>query len=167
MSSAAAFVPENEDLRVLATFFEGIVLLRQDQNAAALKKLERYRNRLPVAYDVESLIVQAQMGVAFDAKDYDGFLSGAQALHQRRPQDATSQATLASAWACKYAVTGETTFQDQALLCLKQAEDMAQGNPDFKEYGERIRYRLATREIIDRKEFQKRFPNGWNGQKEE
>jgi hypothetical protein len=167
ISLAAASVPENKDLGVLAAYWQGIVLLRQDRNAEALAKLTACKDRLPATCDVESLILEAQIGVAFEAKDYDGFLSAAQALDHRRPQDAVTKVALASAWACKYAVTGTGTFRTQALDCLQQAKDMAKDDPGFKEYERRIQHRLQTREIITGKEFHQRFPNGWIGQKEE
>jgi hypothetical protein len=167
MTAAATYVPESRDLGRLATYLQGIVLLRQDKSAEALEKLQSCKDRLPEDYDVEPLILQARTGVAFDTKDYDGFLSAAQALERRRPTDPTSKAMVASALACKYAVTGDTTFQEQALAYLKQGKDTAQADPAFKEYEDRIRYRLQSREIITGAEFHQLFPNGWTGQKEQ
>jgi hypothetical protein len=166
ISSVAALVPELRDLRILATFFQGLVLLRQDKNAEALEKLVQCKDRLPAQYQVEWFLLQAKSGAAFDAKDYDGFLAAAQTLDKMRPADPICKAELASALACKYAVTGDTGFREQAILCLAQAEEMAKDNPEFKEYDERIRYRLHSREIITSKEFHERFPNGWTEPKE-
>jgi hypothetical protein len=82
------------------------------------------------------------------------------------PTHYLGKATLASAWACKHAQTGEPAFRERALECLEEAAKMAQGDPQFTEYEDRIRHRLDSREIITRDEFQRRFPNGWKQQKE-
>jgi hypothetical protein len=167
IAAAADCVPESKDLRALAAYLQGIVLLNRDKSAEALEKLLSCKDRLPPECNVDTLILRARMGVAFDSKDYDGFLSIAQAFDHKLPTEYISKATLASAWACKYAVTGNAAFREQALNNLQQAKEMAKEDPAFKEYEDRIRHRLDSREIVTRHEFYKRFPNGWNGQKEE
>jgi len=167
MSSAAACVPECQDLHTLATYMQGVTLLYQNQCAAALAKLTQCKDRLPSRYGVESLILQARGGAAFDAKDYDGFLAAAQTLDQQAPAVYMNKATLASALACKYAQTGDAGFRERALECLGQAKTLARGDPQFQEYETRIRHRLHSRQILTPEEFHERFPDGWSGQKEE
>lgn len=107
MSAAAKHVPECADLQVMATYFEGVALLRGDRCAEALAKLAQCKGRLPEELGLETLIVQARCGATFDAKDYDGFLAAAQVLEQKLATHFMGKATVASAWACKYAQTGD------------------------------------------------------------
>ncbi|MEN6426931.1 MAG: hypothetical protein ABFE13_16370 [Phycisphaerales bacterium] len=163
LSTAAAYVPECSDIGVLATFTQGIVLLQQEKPDEALEKFLRCRNRMPDSYDVETPILNAQGAAAFDARDYDGFLNASRSLDVKFPSDPMCKSGLASALACKYAVTGDDVFRKEALACLEQAKELAKNDPAFQEYEDRIRYRIHSQEIITRSEFHQRFPKGWNG----
>ncbi len=167
MSSAAKDVPECADLQVMALYFEGINLLRQDRCAEAMAKLVQCKDRLPAELGVEMLIAQAKCGTTFDAKDYDGFLAAAQVVEQKMPTYPMGKATVASAWACKYAQTGDQAARQSALSYLEQARTMMPDDPGFKEYENRILHRLHSREILTRAEFAQRFPNAWSEQKQE
>lgn len=167
MALAAERVPECQDLRVLAAFMEGMALLSQEKCAEALVKLKQCQDRLDPAFGVDTFVLQAQCGAAFDRKDYDGFLVAAEALNEKRPDDCVSRATVASAWACKYAVSGDPACRDRARDYLQRARQVGEGDPWFEEYASRIQYRLHTREIITHDEFYERFPEGWDPQEEE
>jgi hypothetical protein len=58
-------------------------------------------------------------------------------------------------------VTGEIAYRKQAEEMLRSAEQQTQGNVEarksYQEYAERIRYRLDTREIIDKPEYDRKF----------
>lgn len=161
MISAADFVPESEDLRLLAAYMEGRYFFWEDKPKKALEKLKLCVNRLPSEYGVDDIMLQAKMGVAFDTNDYDVFLACAKSFDEKYPNDFMSKATVASAYACKYAETGDENFQKQAFSTLEQARKTAADDPYFKAYENRIIHRLHTREIISPDEFSKRFPDGW------
>lgn len=114
----------------------------------------------------KGLAVAAQMfdeGVAFEDKDYDRFVSIAQKQWDSYPQSGTA-AVLSSAFACKYAVTGDPNYKKQSEDMLKEAEQRTAQTPDdkkaFEEYAERIRYRLDSRQIISKTEYDQRFRSG-------
>lgn len=167
MSAAAKHVPECADLRVMAAYLDGLTLLRQDRCAEALTMLVQCKGRLPAQFDVETLIAQAKCGATFDAKDYDGFLAAAQVVDQRLPAHFLGKASVASAWACKYAQTGDPGARQNALSYLEQARKMAPDDAELKEYENRILHRLHSRVILTRAEFARQFPNGWSPEKEE
>ena len=121
---------------------------------------------LPPTFGVDVLILQASAGMAFDTKDYDGFVVVAKEIVAKGPDNHFSYATLASAYACKYAVTSDMAFYEQSMAALDRARIMSGGDPSFKEYEQRILHRLNTREILSPQEFYRRFPNGWQQQKE-
>ncbi len=99
--------------------------------------------------------------VAFDRKDYDAALTVTKAALAKEPNSPMLMGWVASALASKYAVTGAPEFRTQSEAMLTKAESLSQRDPEvkanFEEYAERIRYRLATREIIDRDEYNRRF----------
>ena len=69
-------------------------------------------------------------------------------------------AELASALACKYAVTADVSFRDRAVQALEESRSLSKTPEEqkaFKEYSERINHRLTTREIIDKREYDRRF----------
>jgi hypothetical protein len=166
MRTARNRVPESADLQTLSAFFDGVVYLQHDRPHEALASLEKCKRRLPSTFGVDLLILQASAGVAFGTKDYDGFVAVAKEMTAKRPDDHFSHAMLASAYACKYAVTSEMAFHEQAMAALGRARTMSGNNPSFKEYEQRILHRLHTQEILAPEEFHRRFPNGWQQEKE-
>ena len=166
MRTAVKRVPESPDLQALSGFFDGVVYLQQDRSREALASLEKCGDRLPSTFGVDILILQARAGVTFNAKDYDGFLVTAKKIVAKKPDDHFSYAMLASAYACKYAVTRDTAFHEQSVAALERARAMSGSDPSFKEYEQRILHRLDTQEILAPQEFHKRFPNGWQQEKE-
>jgi hypothetical protein len=79
------------------------------------------------------------------------------------PNEAQAVAGLASAYACKYAATGNEKFRKESLKRLDQARRLAGPKSlPMQEYVERIQHRLDTRQILTREEFAKRFPSGYH-----
>jgi len=170
-SSAARRIPENEGLQTYGAFYEGILLLNQDKPAEALKVLESCRGRIDEEAGLDVLIMNAQVGIAFDRGDYDEFLQLAKELSGLNKDDPTYAGQLASAYACKYAETQDEQYKVKALVALERARTLASADAMYEashaEYAQRILHRLHTRQIIDRDEFYKRYPNGWTKEGEE
>jgi hypothetical protein len=161
MSEAAGEVPESKEMQGMAGFFNGIRLLGQERSAEAVAALRVAKDNLGSAPVLEQLLAQAEGGAAFDSKDYDTFLTKMQVLERTAPNNAMVIASVASAYACKYAVTGKEEFRKAAEQHLERAARFAdKTDPSFPEYETRIRHRLRTREIISRKEYYRRFPPG-------
>jgi hypothetical protein len=103
-------------------------------------------------------------GTAFEAKDYDRFVSMSEQVVKNNPNSAEAIAMLSSALACKYAVTGDSIYRERAEDLLMQADKLSRSTAEerngFQEYSERIRYRLVSREIIDTDEYNRRFRSG-------
>jgi len=169
--SVASKVPEQKELSVMATFYDGVQLLyEEDKPAESLKLFNFCKENLPKMPFLDYMINASEIGVAFDNKDYDKFLSLAIQQQNRRPDDHSAVAGVASAYACKYAVTGDEQFKQQSLDYLEKSKTLSEKQGDlkrFEEYEDRILYRLETREIIGRKEFIQKFPNGWKKQQKE
>jgi hypothetical protein len=164
LRSAATKVPETKGLSAIASFCEATLLLKEDKPAEALKLLNSCKADLPPKWPVDEMIAYAEIGFAFDNKDYDRFLSLARQTSEKHPDNPTILAQVASAYACKYAVTNDEQLKLQSLDFLQKARTLSeqQGSLDkFEEYEDRILHRIETREIISRDEFNKRFPDGW------
>lgn len=100
-------------------------------------------------------------GDSFARKDYDKFLAITVKLVQANPKSPAYWGEQASALACKYAVTGNLGWRQKAEDALEVSRQLSQGSPEaikaYEEYAERIRYRLDSREIIDKPEYDRRF----------
>lgn len=109
------------------------------------------------------LVVMAETfdeGTAFEAKDYDKFLTIAQKQWKEQPSSVTAGA-VASALACKYAATGDPQYRQQAEEMLKASRQKVGSDPaeqkNFQEYAERTHYRLDSRQIISKTEYDRKF----------
>jgi hypothetical protein len=102
-------------------------------------------------------------GAAFARKDYDTFVAITRKQWNEHPSAAMA-AALASSLACKYAVTGEVTYRRESEEMLAKAQQMSKGDAqalkNLEEYLPRIRYRLDTRQIITKKEYDRRVRSG-------
>jgi hypothetical protein len=154
-------VPEVRELKTLAAYFRGLSCLEQDKCEEAEGCLGQCAS-MPREYHVSSLLLRAEAGAAFRKKDYDRFERLAEDAAKQQPGDAIAQAQVASALACEYAVSGNEALRRRAEAKLDEANRMDSATLGATHYVERIRHRLETREIIDSKEFFRRFPNGWH-----
>lgn len=154
-------VPEVEDLSTLAAYFRGIDLLKKDSSGAAWLQFNACKDKLPVSYNIQPLLLQSRIGYSFDIKDYKGFLEACNELLAQDSSSAYSWTSVASAHACLYADKGDEEELKNSLYCLQTARMIDDTSRDMKEYYNRIEYRLDSRKIITGKEFTKQFPNGW------
>ena len=157
MESAARHVKGVREVEMAAATFRGISLLNHNRSAEAEKLLRKVRADGGSNETVENALLMAQIGVAFDRHDYDTFLAHSMTLVQKMPNTARAVATVASAYACKFAVSGKEEFRTASLDYLERARHVEQKDPDFAEYEARIRHRLSSREIIDAAEYHRRF----------
>jgi hypothetical protein len=164
--SAARRVPEAPELAAFAQFSRGLDFLSKEQAAKGLECLKKAKQS-PASKqlaELDLLILQAEANLAFEEKRYDDCLAKTKVIAARQPGDPISAAKLASAYACKYAVTGSEEFRQEALKNLARAEKLTvtkEEKAGLAEYRPRILHRLETREIISPSEFHRRFPNGY------
>lgn len=169
MGSAARRVPESQGLNLAAAYYRALHLLGEEKAVEAARVLNECRQAVPadmmpadLRRAMDSLLLVAEAGAAFEQKDYDQLLAKALAMAERSPNDRQALAAVSSAYACKYAATGKEEFRQQALEHLTKASALeGDRDPRFPEYEDRIRHRLETREILSPKEFKQRFPQGW------
>ena len=160
---AAHHLPEIPVLAAKANVYRGIAFVAQDQSAKAVESFRKAKqSHVNLGPILDQLLLHAEAGVAFDNKNYDEFLAKSKALAGQLPGDARFIAEVASAYACKYAVTGAEEFRTESLKNLDKAAKLAgPKDPQLAEYRPRILHRLESREIISHDEYHRRFPNGY------
>lgn len=162
--SAAGRVPEIKELAVMSSLFKAQRLLANDKDEEALALIQSVSKTAPheLQATYHELELIAESGVAFKRHDYDTFLDRSQKMMELRPSLSRAVAGVASAYACKYAATGERAFYEESLKYLARARELESGgSKEAQEYESRIRHRLQTRNVITKEEFDKKFPNGW------
>jgi hypothetical protein len=168
MEQAAALVPEVEEFRDEAKLFRGVQLLRDDRSQEAVPLLVAMQKKNPAVPLFQQLALQAELGAAFDDKRYDVMLEKALALAALLPDDRSTKYHLASAYACRYAETGDPGLKDKSLEALAAGDKTPDKGAEldqaaYDDFRQRLLFRLATREIINKKQFAERFPQGWKG----
>jgi len=145
-------------LKLGRDIFQVCRLLNEDRNQEALQMVRRLLQENPDVDNLRDLHRQAEIAVAFESAEYDTFLAKAKEDLATQPDYPRTVAQVASALACKYAVTGEENYKAEATETLDKARALAgSDDADFKECEERILHRLRTRDIINRKEYDRRF----------
>jgi hypothetical protein len=161
MKSASEKVPEVEDIKTISIYFNGINLLAKDKCSEALSEFEKCKDKIPQDYNINTLIIQARIGSAFDKKDYNGFLEASKDNLALDSTSAISFASVASAYACLYADKGNGDYKQNSIDYLYKAKQIDSTSKEMKDYYNMVDYRIDSRKIIKREEFIKQFPNGW------
>jgi tetratricopeptide (TPR) repeat protein len=136
-------------------------LFEADKSVEAARAIHEATALLPEAPGLAEAVEVVDGAAAFDRKDYDALLAIAEKGWKKHPESSDVAGMLASALACKYAVTGDPAFRTRAEEMLEKARQLAASSPEAmqknKEYEERTRYRLKTRKILDPKEYDHQF----------
>lgn len=146
-------------------------LARQSGKAAEADALmHQAAAEYPEMKALSGILPYFDAGAAFERKDYDQFVAFSELLMKEQPNSPETAGEAASAYACKFAVTGDPAWKQKAEDMLERAHQLSKKSPDdmksYEEYAERTRYRLTSRVIIDKPEYDKRFrsapPQGAN-----
>jgi hypothetical protein len=160
MTQAAEQAPESGDIITFAHYYKSINLLVNDRSKQALDELEYCKN-LDESFKVNQLVLSAEMGAAYDTKDYALFLKTAKAALSIDTTSAQSWASVASAYACLYAISSTDSLKQRSLEYINKAKTIDTVSDRSKEYYGLIQYRLDSKQIISRTAFHKQFPNGY------
>ncbi len=145
------------------------MLTREEEYDEALSLIQKARLDAPPSFRGEFIETElyARIGQSFEKRDFAMMVEMSQHLVEREPDDPGALAALASAYACKYAASGETKDRDDALRYLAQARTNLGPDADmFKGYENRLQHRLKTRKLMTRKQFEQQYPHGWNAEGE-
>jgi hypothetical protein len=168
MQAAGEHIPEVGDFGDIGRLFRGLECLSGDRCDEAIPLLRGAATQFPPESDLWRLarneLLLAEGGAAFKAKDYDAFLAKQSDYLQQFPGNSWALASVASAHACKYAVTGEARHKQESLRYLEEATQ-GRSSAEIDDYRQRILHRLQTREIITGQEFHRRYPQGWTAEK--
>jgi hypothetical protein len=87
LAAAAASVPEVKQFHTGARLFQGITLMQQDRSAEALAVFQEIGGAMAGDQRHKSLLLQADIGVAFDEKDYPRMVKSSEELASVHPDD--------------------------------------------------------------------------------
>jgi tetratricopeptide (TPR) repeat protein len=140
---------------------EAAELEQQEGHAAEAAQLKHQAAELyPQGRGLAGLAETFDEGSAFEAKDYNRYLSIAQKAWEQYPSASTA-AAYSSALACKYAVAGDPSYRQQSEWMLEVARQKTGSDASqmkaFQEYADRIRHRLESRQIITKAEYDRKF----------
>jgi Tetratricopeptide repeat len=156
----AGFQPDFDRADRAISQFNGAIELYEKKNIdAALAQLQEVEKLYPEWPEPAQAVHSIHMNEAFDRKDFDTFLQMAQADWDKK-QDSSTAGLMASALACKYAITGQPEFSQRAqeMFATEGKLAITQGEKDsHAEFADRLHYRLTTREIVDKEEYDRRF----------
>ncbi len=129
----------------------------------AIQSLDQARKIFPYFEGYDDVLGRLQIADAFTRHDWDRYLELAAKqfdLHRNSSEYASSYA---GALATKWAATGDTKYKMHAEEMLSKAQSLAvtaEERDTFAEYSERVRYRISSRQIIDKSEYDRRFRSG-------
>lgn len=160
---ASKNVPEMQELQFMSQMYKGIFLILDEQSDKGMETLISCKAIAPAEYHgaLDNMILQASIGSAFEAKNYELFLEKCKRLLDNNPEDPSSLAYVASAYACLYAQNGLDSLKRLSIEYLDKSKAYPDSTGEMNKYYNRIEYRLYSREVIGGKEFEKKFPNGW------
>lgn len=162
MEAASEKVPKVEDLKTFSAYFKGIDFLSKDQSTEALHEFEKCKDKLSEDYAINNFIIQARMGSTFDHEDYPGFLQAAKDNLAIDTTLAVSYASVASAYACLYVDEGNEENKQNYQWYIHRAKEIDSTSQEILQYYDMLAYRVESKRIIQREQFIKEFPDGWN-----
>lgn len=141
---------------------------QEGKEAEAAKLMHAAASDYPQLPDIALALNSSDGGVAFANKDYDQFLELAE-KNWTLAQSWSTALSVVSALDCKYATTGDTQYRTRSEELFEKARAMASGDQEalaaFNEFADRHKFRLETRKIISRQEFDRRFRTNKTDQK--
>ena len=142
-------------------FEEATKLDEAEKYDAASQAYHEAAALLPEDPALAEAVDEADALAALHRKDYNALLAISERGWKGHPESSDYAALLANALAYKYAVTGDPAVRTRADEMLEKARQLAASSPEamqrYNKLEERIRYRLKSRQIIDRKEYNRRF----------
>lgn len=159
-ASLSSNVPEVHEFGQMANYYKGLMLMQEDKGDEALVAFRDCAD-LPDNYGIPMLMLQAEISSSFNHKDYLGFVDASK-RYLSIDTSSVAIAQVASAYACVYAEQKSDSIKTIAMEYLQKAISTHDTTRFFTSYINRIEHRLATGEIIDRENFEARFPNGWS-----
>jgi Tetratricopeptide repeat len=138
--------------------------------AAQLYKEKRYREAAKSMHEAASAYPELpsfadsadrlDYTVLFDAGDYDGLVTLSEQLWARN-HSYESAASLAGAYSCRYAVTGDDAIKQKATEMMNQARSLAKSKDEqdsLSEWQPRFDHRIQTRKVLTRDQYYAQFP---------
>lgn len=155
-ASAARRVPENAEYANLSRYYSGVRFVAQRKYADAIRVLESVRGPLRNERIFRFMLLGSKANEAFDHRDFDAYLQHALELYELDPQDRQATTGLASAYSCKWVITGDDQWKTKAEALLTRAEALPPSK-GAERMVRRIRHRFETKTILTDDEYDRMF----------
>ncbi|MBL8966201.1 MAG: hypothetical protein JNG85_04270 [Spirochaetaceae bacterium] len=163
MGAASAALPDNRELEGVAALYAGLSLAAKGEEREALARFRTYLSLNPADQAARFQALSLESAVAFEDGDYRTFYRLQTEILAGDPADPMRRLAKASAAACLWAAYGEAERRAEAEATVAAVlAGLPAGDREAAaaagEYARRIRFRIDTREIIDRDEYYRRHP---------
>jgi tetratricopeptide (TPR) repeat protein len=141
-------------------------LAEKDGNSAeAARLMHEAASSYPELPGLRIAAENLDAGAAFDRGDFDTYLSISE-NQWKQQAGAGSAIALANALACKYVVTGIIPLRERAMEMIAKSKELAGGDAktlkSLDDYIPLITYRIESRQIISKQEYNRKFRTGKN-----
>ena len=152
ISRASDLVPDNKEFLAFKYYISGIKKYTEGNYSEALDLFKKYRSYNSDDSYVEELISIIEVSVAFEEKDYNRMVENAAKLYSEYDTDPLYILQYASALACRYAETENIDDYNKSVELMENARSYELDDANL-DYIKRIEYRLATKKIISKAEY--------------
>ena len=154
LHKAVRQMPEDSNFQDLEAFYRGHACYADDDAKGAVLWFKKSFAVNPQSQETEVMLRRAERKVAFEAKDFTAYFRASQALLEADEHSASSVQAMATAWACRYVLTGKEEFREKALACLKEARELGATDQDDANWVEAwVQQMLDRRSILSFREF--------------
>jgi tetratricopeptide (TPR) repeat protein len=165
MEKASGMLPEDKSVGAIFSLYKGSYLLSQNKYEESIELFNNYKRVYSGDKEIDYLILAAESSAAFDKGDFDTFYDLQTELSGKSPENKMIRLGIASAASCLYIVKKDEKYKVEAMNIINEvmssATDEEKKNAD--DYIDMIKYRMYSKEPVDRIDFNKKFPNGWKG----
>lgn len=127
---ARTFMPEEEAFEDLEAFYHGHVCLDEENPAEAARWFQVSLNLDPNSKETTFMLYVARRREAFQSGNYEEYFRTSESLLELEGRTTQALLGMASAWACRFVLTGKEEYRQQSLVCLKEARTARGADPD-------------------------------------
>ncbi len=152
-AAALSLVPKNADVQLMDKFYRGLSYFAHRNYVDALPLMKEYSRFHPDDRSVSSIILYAEIALAFDERKYMLMRDKARELHELNPVDESATLSYASSLACVYVAENDVQARDLAEKLMDGIGAASRDNADTMDEIRRIEHRIRARMIVSREEY--------------
>ena len=152
ITRASDLVPNSTDILSFKYYVVGFKNYFEENYDGALDSFKKYLTHNSDDEYIDQLVASMEISNAFDKKDYGKMVEYSAKLYEDYREDPLCILQLASAIACQYATSKKTEDLNRVKELIEEARAFELDDSHI-DYIERIEYRLASKNIISKTEY--------------